>query len=188
MTRQITFGRPRGTLAVSRSGHTATLLANGSVLVAGGSPYLGLPTQTAETYGQATNAWSLTDPSHQGRVAHTATRLPNGHVVLIGGGSGSGTPPIASIEAWFPTSSGWVSQASLRAARSNHTATLLPNQQILVVGGINSTQTAVLSSAELFAEPPLAAPVPALGEPLATVFIGLLLAVGVWQTRARLVT
>src|ERR1700733_163712 len=72
-----------GSLGTPRSGHTATLLANGKVLVAGG---YGLT--SAEVYDPATGQWSATGSMISPRGEHLAVRLTNGKVLVAGGFDG----------------------------------------------------------------------------------------------------
>jgi hypothetical protein len=60
-------------------GHTATLLPDGTVLVAGPTPQL---------YDPARGTWSVTAAMIQPRQAHTATLLPDGTVLVAGGDTG----------------------------------------------------------------------------------------------------
>src|SRR4051794_24412421 len=80
-----------GGLAPSRNSHTATLLPNGRVLVAGGyhsgSPFY---LSSVELYDPATGIWAVTASLGTARVDHTATLLPNGKVLVVGGQGGSG--------------------------------------------------------------------------------------------------
>ena len=71
-----------GSMAAARTFHTATLLPNGTVLVAGG----GSETSTAEIYNPATGSFSITGGMEIGRSGHTATLLANGSVLVAGGG------------------------------------------------------------------------------------------------------
>src|SRR5947208_2412876 len=71
-----------GSLNTARYDHTATLLRNGMVLVAGGNPD---ELDSAELYDPATGTWSVTDSLHHGRADHVETLLPNGMVVVAGG-------------------------------------------------------------------------------------------------------
>ena len=71
-------------LANARRDHTATLLPNGQVLVAGG--YDGSDHLTsAELYDPATGMWTATGSMATGRLDHTATLLPDGQVLVAGG-------------------------------------------------------------------------------------------------------
>ena len=73
-----------GSLAVARYGHTATLLASGKVLVAGGGPGSSPPT-SAELYDRANGTWSGTGSLLAPRREHTAILLPSGKVLVAGG-------------------------------------------------------------------------------------------------------
>src|SRR5215475_9250839 len=75
-----------GNLTTPRYNHTATLLADGRVLAAGGA-YEGFDTDlsSAELYDPATGTWSVTGSLASVRESHTATLLPNGKVLVAGG-------------------------------------------------------------------------------------------------------
>ena len=72
-----------GSLDIARAGHTATLLKDGRVLVAGGAA--GTYTNTAEIYDPRTGAWTFTGSMIAPRAAHSATLLPDGRVLVVGG-------------------------------------------------------------------------------------------------------
>ena len=133
-------------LKYGRYQHTATLLQNGKVLVAGGNGYS--PTITAELYDPASGSWATTGALSTSRVQHTATLLPDGRVLAAGGGSTFGLPPPGpSAELYDPVAGTWTATGGLNTNRASHTATLLPNGKVLAIGGYNS---GVLSSAELY--------------------------------------
>jgi WD40 repeat protein len=113
-----------GSMAQARAYHTATLLPNGKVLVAG---------QSAELYDPATGTWATTGSLSNSRSYHTATLLPNGKVLVAGGLAGFNG--LASAELYDPATGLWTPTGSLTIRRRLHTATLLPNGQVLVAGG-----------------------------------------------------
>ncbi len=138
-----------GSLATGRAGHTATLLSNGKVLVAGAG-FNSLA--SAELYDPASGTWTATGSLANGRSSHTATLLPNGKVLVAGGSQPSanhGDPEaLESAELYDPASGVWSETGSLAAARYSHTATLLPNGKVLVAGGVNAN--GFPASAELY--------------------------------------
>jgi N-acetylneuraminic acid mutarotase len=144
--------RATGSLAVARTGHTATLLPNGKVLVAGGfnhSTWLA----SAELYDPASGTWTATGSLGAARSNHTATLLPNGKVLVAGGFQGDldNGVELANAELYDPASGTWTATGSLGAARSAQTATLLPNGKVLVAGGFGNS--GALASAELYGTP-----------------------------------
>jgi hypothetical protein len=148
--------------------HTATLLPNGNVLVAGGNGG-GIGGDTifalSELFDPATRNWSGAGNLAAARYAHTATLLPTGEVLVAGGTRQENHYPnlrynnLDSAEIYDSNTGTWTSAASLGSARGGHTATLLPDGRVLVAGGSivgPSYTTIVLKSAELYgdASPP----------------------------------
>jgi hypothetical protein len=86
-----------GSLVTARSGHTATLLPNGIVLVAGGRDSTFSTPASTELYDPASGTWTTTGSLATARDGHTATLLPNG-MVLVAGGSDSAFAALASAE------------------------------------------------------------------------------------------
>jgi N-acetylneuraminic acid mutarotase len=84
-------------LATARSLHSATLLPNGKVLVAGGSGAGNLPLASVELYDPASGTWTPASSLPAPRTAHSATLLPNGKV-LVAGGTTDNIIAIASAE------------------------------------------------------------------------------------------
>ncbi len=135
---------PTGSLGHARFSHTATLLPDGKVLVAGGFNEGNVP--SAELYDPVTGTWTTTG-SPAIRRHTTATLLPNGKVLIVGGRTATGVVTSAT-ELYDPASGTWTSTGSLTTARDQHTATLLPNGLVLVAGGFGGTGS--LFSAELY--------------------------------------
>ena len=101
----------------ARHSHTATLLRNGKVLVAGGRNATSYLT-SAELYDPATGAWSNTGPLTIGRRNHTATLLPNGKVLVTGGINGF--YHLTSAELYDPATESWSLTGSLAFGRAYH--------------------------------------------------------------------
>jgi hypothetical protein len=142
-------------LNTARFFHTATLLPNGQVLVAGGATRnYSDPTNSAELYDPATGTWSITARLNTARFFHTATLLPNGQVLVAGGGNALSPGHTNSAELYNPATGVWSYTANPNSDRSAHTATPLPNGKVLVAGGFfedsGSGEFPPTQSSELF--------------------------------------
>jgi Kelch motif protein/galactose oxidase-like protein len=145
---------PTGNLAGARTGHQATLLPGGKVLVAGGfynpPQAVGVALATAELYDPVSETWLATGSLGAARSGHTMTLLPSGQV-LVAGGSGGGSAR-ASAELYHPSNGTWVATGSLTTARAGgQVAALLPTDEVLVAGGSNGSTT--YASAEVYGKP-----------------------------------
>jgi N-acetylneuraminic acid mutarotase len=138
----------------ARAYPTTVVLADGSVLVAGGSRN-GLPLNGAERYHPDTGAWDSAGTMNVPRTHATATLLRDGRVLMVGGGS-RGSPGFNSTSAaeiFDPTTDTWTPAAPMATARSFHTATLLPNGEVLVAGGATTyhlPRGSVTTGAEIY--------------------------------------
>ena len=144
-----TFSATGSLTAGQRVYNTATLLLDGSVLVAGGIPIISLaPTDGhADLYDAEGGTFSATGNMEVTRFLHTGTLLANGRVLIAGGYNvDSGN---ASAELFDPSAGAFVSTGSMTVARYAHTATLLADGRVLVAGGSDKISDA-LGSAELY--------------------------------------
>jgi hypothetical protein len=125
-------------------GHTATLLGDGQVLLAGGDS----GHASAELYDPATGTFTSVGPMTESRSGHTASLLADGRVLVAGG---SGRPESASSEVYDPGTRAFRAGGSMAAGRVNHTATTLGDGRVLLCGGRDTTTMsyAAIRSCEL---------------------------------------
>jgi len=136
---------PAGDMPKAAASHTASVLLDGTVLVAGGGGNT-CPSEGAAvaSFNPASNSFSANVSLPERRAGHTATTLNDGRVLITGGGdpcdfSGFGTPSDTAV-VFDPATSSFSSEKAMREPRSGHSATLLADGKVLVVG----------STAELF--------------------------------------
>ena len=163
-------------LTVPRATHSATVLPDGRVLVAGGvngaernkSEAAGQPGRTdqppwhqrdigasasvadVECYDAPENAWALVSPLIEARSGHCAVCLNNGQVMILAGSGRQGT--LNSVELYNPTDDQWTAASPMGVPRFSHTATLLNNGHVMVCAGNNLYQGAgqILDSVEIY--------------------------------------
>jgi hypothetical protein len=131
--------QPTGSLVTARGLHTATLLADGRVLVTGGFVAVdGSTTASAEIYDPSTGRFSPADGMQVDRVAHAAVLLTDGRVLVLGGLRAS-----SATDIFDPTQGRWSPGPILDPAWGASTVTLLRNGRVLVFGGENASGSPV---------------------------------------------
>ena len=138
-----------GETSIPRDNLAATLLANGSVLIAGGDDGKGTDTSilaSAEVFDPATGQWSSTGSMSQTRQGHSLVALGNGTALVAGGDAGD--DPFQSVEIYDPASGAWSGGADMAEARERFAAVVLQDGKVLVVGGGGTDGR--LASAEMY--------------------------------------
>jgi hypothetical protein len=121
-----------GGLWIPRAQHTATLLKDGTVLVAGGRDRNGIVLASAEIYDPKTGKSTPTGDLYHGRYSASAVLLDDGTVLIIGGSSDFGWVPWP--EKYDPASGTFLPMGSPWAA-GLATVLGLEDGRVLVAGG-----------------------------------------------------
>lgn len=133
-------------MVYGRFGHTATLLQNGKVLIAGCTT-----SKKAELYDPATGKFKVTGTTRVLTCYQTAVLLADGRV-LIAGGANNGTY-LKSAEIYDPATGTFSTTGSMNEARADARAVLLPDGRVLIAGGdrgSNIMDAMFLGSAEIY--------------------------------------
>ena len=136
-----------GKMSNSRTGHTASLLPDGNVLIAGGGSVIVKSGEqdekvltylkSTETYDYRNNTWLESQSMNVGRWEHTATVLSSGDVLIVGGEDSDGK--LSSTELFKVDTRQWIVLDDLSYPRARHIAVVLSDNRILVAGGGNKT-------------------------------------------------
>ena len=141
---------PIATMTMPRAAHTATLLPDGTVLIAGGCIADGCEnklTASAEIYDPVTNIFRETGAMKVARVGHAAIPLSTGKVLILGGWAGNNATAIAEL--YTPETESFGVVGTMNEPRDGFTATRLQDGRILIAGGYNGGMTR-LASAEVY--------------------------------------
>jgi Galactose oxidase, central domain len=145
---------PTGNTTFGRNLGVATLLADGRVLVTGGSRTGNTGSvfnREAELYDPATGKFTATGSMSVPRFDHAAIRLLDGRVLVLGG-QRDATTSLASAELFDPATGTFKPAFNMYAPRENPTVTLLKDGRVLVVGGTfrQGTDQFIVLAAEIF--------------------------------------
>lgn len=144
---------PAGSMSEIRTFHTATVLADGRVLIAGGYTNTGTGySRSADMFDPATGIWTAMPKMTATRSEHTATLMPDGRVLVVGGGTDYGAI-LKTNEVFDPATAKWSRVAPLPFVLYEHSAILLPTGQVMIAGGTsikNFELYVILNKVELF--------------------------------------
>lgn len=133
-----------GTMVAGRANHAATVLADGRVLVVGGSTDGSALTAlaTAEIYDPSSRSWSSAPSMSSPRFSPTSVLLSDGRILVVGGEAPSAGPPqtVFSAEIFDPAARTWTVTKPLPQDiyPYQNTTTVLRDGRVLVAGGSNS--------------------------------------------------
>lgn len=143
---------PAGSVRTARDGHTATLLPNGSIVVAGGENNNQALAST-EVYSQG--SWKYSGNLNVARANASAVLLPNGSILVAGGCTGGClSSATASAEIYNPISGAWTKTGSMAKARTYFSLLLLPSGSVMALGGCTGLNangcSGVTAAAEIY--------------------------------------
>ncbi len=130
-----------GSMTTPRTGHTATLLPDGKVLIAGGG------SATVELYDPSTGTFTPTAALTASKFIGSATLLPDGRVLLIEAFRMLTDPSdkmfhyTRNAELYDPSTGTVSATGNLIDGQAGYTATLLTNGNVLITGGSNTEST-----------------------------------------------
>lgn len=126
--------------------HRAVRLADGRVLVTGGSDFK-VHLSLAELFDPSTGKFSSAGNMLLGRSAHTSTLLPDGRVLIAGGYSNNG--PETTAELFDPATGQFTKTGSMAHGRYRHAAVALADGRVAILGGYDPKEHA-LASIEIY--------------------------------------
>lgn len=133
---------PLPEMAFARKGHTATLLPDGRVFIAGG---VSSGSTFPEIYDPATKTFTTAAPLAQSRIYHNATLLRDGKILLAGGCRAS------VAELYDPVNQSSAPIQDTPNPRVDFSArTLLTDGKVLISGGRNCSTKASIDSAIIY--------------------------------------
>jgi hypothetical protein len=140
---------PTGSTLVPRFSHTATLMPNGRVFIAGGMERNGVWLDSAEIYDPVSGRFVNAGKMHAARAGAAAIRLENGKILIAGGNDASGKS-LASAEIYDPVANTFSLTGSMSMPRGHAGAVLLKSGRVLIAGGSASGDDDQLTTAEIY--------------------------------------
>jgi serpin B len=135
-----------GDLVAPRRDAEAVTLADGRILVVGGSStgrrlyFDYTPVPSAELYDPATGTWLPAGALGVGRQDFSLVALPDGGALVAGGLVG--TEPTATAERFDPATRTWSTTGAMMRPAANRSAILLGDGRVLVAGGVGQSGAA----------------------------------------------
>jgi hypothetical protein len=151
-----------GRLHGAVGGFAVATLADGRILLAGGTDGSGTAVASAQVFDPATGTFSPTGSMSFPRILHTATLLPDGRVLVVGGVSGLQEAPGATAEIYDPSTGLFSPAPPPTRARVNATAVSLDDGRVLILGhwethqfiaGFNGADSAEIFSLAHYEQP-----------------------------------
>lgn len=131
-----------------RSDQSATLLPDGTVLIAGGMRRNQDFYRSAEIFDPVKNQFHCVGDMSIARVGHAAVLMPSGRVLILGGWIGHAVT--GSVEQYDPATQKFVVIGKMTTKRAHPSVTLLGNGDLLIAGGNDSDGPSGMASAELY--------------------------------------
>lgn len=150
---------PISSMAQARGSHTATVLGDGRVLIAGGDDggtAVDAIIASVELYDPSTGGWSSAGSMARQRTRHVALALQDGRI-LVGGGGGiihveEIDEPLILTEVFDPSTDTWSPAGRMAKARDRFAAALLADGRVLAAAGNDgrAIPESILVSAEVY--------------------------------------
>jgi hypothetical protein len=136
--------QPESSTTIARRGHTATRLADGKILIAGGENAGGGYLSEAEIFDPASGLFTVVGSMTTGRSEHSAVKLDDGKVLITGGRTALGITN--TTEVFDPATGVFSSGPNMSVARAGHSATLFADGRVFVGGGDANGTAEILDS------------------------------------------
>jgi hypothetical protein len=136
---QVAAGEPFDavrSVPAARADHTVTTLADGTLLVVGGTSRVAAALASVEGYEANARLFTPRASLLRARADHAATNIGQGLVLVVGGRDGQGVVPDAEL--YDPTTDRWTAAGALLTPRAGASAQPLPDGTVLVSGGVDA--------------------------------------------------